>query len=99
MLSCFRLDSTPDTVSSPMQEMLLPLATTLTYKSIGEALKAHDGTNLHLLEPPERRDNGRKVYVPVGLLGALQEVNDTHDGARHIALRDFLDAFSTGDHS
>jgi hypothetical protein len=81
-----------------MREILLPLVAWLTYKSIGEALKAHDGTNLHLLESPERQGNGRKIYVSVGLLGVLQEVDDTYDGERHIALRDFLDAFSTGCH-
>jgi hypothetical protein len=79
-----------------MQETLLPWATMSTYKSIDEAIKAHDGKRLYRLLPPERVDEGRTIYVPNGLLGILSDFNDSRDGWRHAELRDFLDGFSLG---
>jgi hypothetical protein len=69
----------------------------LLYKSTAEALKAHAGRELYLLEPPDLVEGGRLIYVMAGLLDILSDVSDTHDGRRHIALRDFLDGFSLGD--
>lgn len=77
-------------------EYPLPLVVMLTYKSIAEAIKAHDGKRLYRLPPPGGTDDGRSMYVPSGLLGMLSEVGDSRDGWRHIELRDFLDGFSLG---
>ena len=79
-------------------KMLLPLVAMLTYKSIDEALKAHDGKLLYLLPLPEGAVGGRKMFVQSGLLAILDDVQDTYDGIRHLMLREFLDAFSDEAH-
>jgi hypothetical protein len=77
---------------------LLPLVAMLTYKSIAEAIEAHEGRRLYRLPPPDQVDGQRTMYVPGALLEELSVFDDSHVGRRHAALRDFLDGFSLGDH-
>ena len=78
-------------------ENLLLSELVLPYKSTLEAIKAHGGSRLYLLPPPEPVDGGRQIYVVGDLLQELSDFSDSRDGVRHASLRDFLDGFSMGE--